>query len=143
MGRRRGNGPPGLLGRVRWGNVGRLAALLATGLLIAAGPRSCERRAPALVPDTPSIRPAPPRAGAQPPAIARTEARSDRPPRRVRRHRGGHPRRRHRRQRPHQAAPSARTVPAPPVAAPSRPRYIAPRIHSAPRPVHASAPEFL
>ena len=41
MARRRGDGPPGLIDRVRWGNVGRLAAFLAAGLLIAVGPGSC------------------------------------------------------------------------------------------------------
>src|SRR5438128_11977210 len=121
MGRRRGDGPPGLLGRVRWGNVGRLAALLATGLLIAAGPRSCERRAPALVPDTPSIRPAPPRAGAQPPPVARAER-----PRRL--HKERH-RKRARRRRHHAAAGAARVlpVPSPLPAHAATPRMITPR----------------
>src|SRR5437660_9601127 len=41
MARRRGDGPPGLIDRVRWGNLGRLAAVLAAGLLIAFGPGSC------------------------------------------------------------------------------------------------------
>jgi hypothetical protein len=39
--RRRARGHPALLRRVRWGNVGRLAALLAAGTLIATGGRSC------------------------------------------------------------------------------------------------------
>src|SRR3954447_25246050 len=43
MERRRADGGPGLLARVRWGNVGRLAALLAAALLILAGPRACRR----------------------------------------------------------------------------------------------------
>src|SRR3954470_2614430 len=43
MERRRADGGPGLLARVRWGNVGRLAALLAAALLILAGPRGCRR----------------------------------------------------------------------------------------------------
>jgi translation initiation factor IF-2 len=43
MARRRADGPPGLLDRVRWGNLGRLVALLAAGLLIAVGPRACSR----------------------------------------------------------------------------------------------------
>src|SRR5215213_761350 len=44
MERRRADGGPGLMARVRWGNVGRLAALLAAALLILAGPRGCARR---------------------------------------------------------------------------------------------------
>src|SRR4051795_7858553 len=43
MERRRADGGPGLMARVRWGNVGRLAALLAAALLILAGPRGCRR----------------------------------------------------------------------------------------------------
>src|SRR5215208_1569082 len=43
MERRRADGGRGLLARVRWGNVGRLAALLAAALLILAGPRGCRR----------------------------------------------------------------------------------------------------
>src|SRR5829696_5007836 len=43
MERRRADGGPGLMARVRWGNVGRLAALLAAALLILAGPRGCGR----------------------------------------------------------------------------------------------------
>src|SRR5215213_1469116 len=43
MERRRADGGPGLVSRVRWGNVGRLAALLAAALLILAGPRGCRR----------------------------------------------------------------------------------------------------
>ena len=43
MARRRADAPPGLLDRVRWGNVGRLVALLAAGLLLALGPRACSK----------------------------------------------------------------------------------------------------
>src|SRR5688500_17186333 len=43
MERRRADGGPGLMARVRWGNVGRLAALLAAALLILTGPRGCGR----------------------------------------------------------------------------------------------------
>ena len=39
--RRRARGGPVLLRRVRWGNVGRLVALLAAGALIATGGRGC------------------------------------------------------------------------------------------------------
>src|SRR5205807_1408884 len=49
MGRGRGDGQPGLIERVRWGNVARLAALVAGGLLIAVGPRSCGARPPTAV----------------------------------------------------------------------------------------------
>src|SRR2546423_11349874 len=45
MARRRGDGPPGFIDRVRWGNVGRLAAVLAAGLLIAVGPGACGKDA--------------------------------------------------------------------------------------------------
>jgi hypothetical protein len=41
--RRRARGHPALLRRVRWGNVGRLAALLAAGTLIATGGRGCRQ----------------------------------------------------------------------------------------------------
>src|SRR5262245_25252797 len=41
MGRWRAGGAPGLLRRVRWGNVGRLAALLAAGLAVASAGRGC------------------------------------------------------------------------------------------------------
>src|SRR5215204_7106829 len=53
MGRRRADGGPGLLARVRWGNVGRLAALLAAALLVFTGPRGCG----------PAEQPSPPEAG--------------------------------------------------------------------------------
>src|SRR4051812_33349153 len=43
MERRRADGGLGLLARVRWGNVGRLAALLAAALLVLSGPRGCGR----------------------------------------------------------------------------------------------------
>src|SRR5437588_116207 len=49
MGRGRGDGQPGLIERVRWGNVARLAALVAGGLLIAVGPHSCGARPPTAV----------------------------------------------------------------------------------------------
>jgi len=41
MARRRGDGPPGLIDRVRWGNVGRLAAVLAAVLLVAVEQGAC------------------------------------------------------------------------------------------------------
>jgi hypothetical protein len=44
---------PGLIDRIRWGNVGRLAALLAAGMLVATGPHGCAARggqAPASLP---------------------------------------------------------------------------------------------
>jgi len=115
-----------------------LAALLATGLLIAAGPRSCERRAPALVPDTPSIRPAPPRAGAQPPPVARAEQRPRRP------HRQRHRKREHRR-RHHVAAgaPRVTPLPSPLPAHAATPHVITPRIRPHPRPQRPATPEFL
>src|SRR3954468_10965480 len=62
MARRRADGEPGLIDRVRWRNVGRLAVLLAAGLLIALGPRGCGEKPASLPPET---RIAPP---AQPPA---------------------------------------------------------------------------
>ncbi|MGH2802710.1 MAG: hypothetical protein ACRDL4_06660, partial [Thermoleophilaceae bacterium] len=43
MDRRRAGRASALLRRVRWGNVGRLAALLAAGLLIASEVRACGR----------------------------------------------------------------------------------------------------
>src|SRR5689334_5755343 len=41
MTNRRADATPGLLGRVRWGNVGRLVALLAGVILLATGPHGC------------------------------------------------------------------------------------------------------
>src|SRR3954447_20223383 len=67
MARRRAEGEPGLIDRVRWRNVGRLAVLLAAGLLIALGPRGCEHEPAPLPPETrvapsPTPTPAPPAA---------------------------------------------------------------------------------
>jgi len=43
------------MARIRWGNVGRLAALVVAGVLLATGPRSCSepRRLPAALPVPP------------------------------------------------------------------------------------------
>src|SRR4051794_15177567 len=53
---RRPDGERGVLARVRWGNLARLAAVLGAGLLIAVGPKGCRGAAagggPALPPDT-------------------------------------------------------------------------------------------
>jgi hypothetical protein len=49
--RRRARGHPALLRRVRWGNVGRLAALLAAGTLIATGGRACGEEPSATPPE--------------------------------------------------------------------------------------------
>src|SRR3954464_2078599 len=58
MERRRADGGSGLLARVRWGNVGRLAALLAAALLVLSGPRGCM---PAQTPGAvPPVRPVAP-----------------------------------------------------------------------------------
>src|SRR4051812_26624456 len=42
MASRRTDAGPGLLDRVRWGNVGRLLALFAGAIMIATGPHGCE-----------------------------------------------------------------------------------------------------
>src|SRR4051795_12550695 len=57
MARRRADGEPGLIDRVRWRNVGGLAALLAAGLAIALGPRSCGEPAPARLPEEEPVAP--------------------------------------------------------------------------------------
>src|SRR3954451_16577849 len=38
---RRADAAPGLIDRVRWGNVGRLAALLAGAVMLVTGPHGC------------------------------------------------------------------------------------------------------
>src|SRR4051794_21560010 len=53
---RRSDGEPRLVDRIRWGNLARLGAVAAAGLLIALGPRACSSAgSPALPPDTPAI----------------------------------------------------------------------------------------
>ena len=64
MDRRRAGGAPALLRRVRWGNVGRLVALLAAGALLATGGRGCRPENPAPVREEPSP--------VEPPAAKRT-----------------------------------------------------------------------
>src|SRR3954464_15767321 len=60
MERRRADGGSGLLARVRWGNVGRLAALLAAALLVLSGPRGCmPAQTPEGVPPPPPPGPTP------------------------------------------------------------------------------------
>src|SRR4051794_38909612 len=94
MERRRADGGPGLLARVRWGNVGRLAALLAAALLILAGPRGCRRGE---VPSPPGagvtgaapqrrLPPSPLPAATPAPAVAAPKAARSRPARRKRKH---------------------------------------------------------
>src|SRR4051794_38988145 len=60
---RRPDGEPRLVDRIRWGNLARLAAVVAGGLLIALGPRACgaaagEGGSPELPPDEPVAGPA-------------------------------------------------------------------------------------
>jgi len=115
MGRGRGDGQPGLIERVRWGNVARLAALVAGGLLIAVGPHSCGARPPTAV-ELPAPRASVPPAtaptgptgptGGEP--VGRTErdpvaARPQTPPREPRRPKH---RRRRRDRRPRAASPA-------------------------------------
>src|SRR4051794_24537065 len=67
---RRPDGEPSLLDRIRWGNLARLAAVVAAGLLVALGPRACSAGGeanPALPPDQP-VRAAPAPAVTEPPA---------------------------------------------------------------------------
>src|SRR4051794_4941886 len=95
MARRRAGAAPGLMGRVRWANVGRLAALLAAGLLILVGPpRGCGPSSA-----EPPVVAAP---GPLPPAAEPRAARGTRPRRAPRRR----PVRRHR--------PARAAAPAPP-----------------------------
>src|SRR3982751_6591280 len=95
MARRRADGEPGLLDRVRWRNVGRLVVLLAAGLLIAAGPRGGRERARALPPAKP-VAPTAPRTADRGPRTAGPKIERHR---RTRAHRSIHRRRRRRRPR--------------------------------------------
>src|SRR3954451_14128144 len=156
MARRRADGEPGLIDRVRWRNVGRLAVLLAAGLLIALGPRGCGENPASLPPET---RIAPP---AQPPAT--DPAARDPQPAEPRRHR---PRQRKKRRHAHKRAlltrhpqgpaPQPRPSPAPPVSPapppiPSAPSTAAPppatpspptQVPAPAQPRSGRAPEFL
>src|SRR5689334_12417189 len=70
---RRPDGEPRLVDRVRWGNLARLGAVVAAGLLIALGPRACGGATdgagggPALPPDQPvAVAPEPVKREAEP-----------------------------------------------------------------------------
>src|SRR3954454_15631993 len=124
MARRRADGEPGLIDRVRWRNVGRLAVLLAPGLLIALGPRGCGENPASLPPET---RVAPP---AQPPATD-PAARGPQPAE-PRRHR---PRHRKKRRHAHKRALLTRHSPGPaPPPPPPPPRAPPPPPPPAPAP---------
>src|SRR4051794_31410331 len=56
---RRADADPGLIDRIRWGNVGRLAALLAAGMLVITGPRGCSTTPAPAVSLPPAVRVAP------------------------------------------------------------------------------------
>src|SRR5688572_9284824 len=103
MGRRRLRATPGLLGRVRWGNVGRLVALVAAVLLVVLGPpgggggsppASRPRHdGPPVVGPGPRLRPpadVAPRKRRQLGRRSRPPRRPSRRPRRGRRRRAGH-----------------------------------------------------
>ena len=64
------------MARVRWGNVGRLAALLAAALLILGGPRRSEPVAPAR-PAPVATQPAPVKPAPRPEARGEREPRGD------------------------------------------------------------------
>jgi hypothetical protein len=76
MGRRPASGIQGFLRRVRWGNVGCLAALLAAGVLVATGGRGFgavpAREVPPGAPPRPTLgQPAPEATRAGPPRVAK------------------------------------------------------------------------
>src|SRR3954471_12040272 len=120
---RRPDGEPSLLDRIRWGNLARLAAVVAAGLLVTLGPRACSaagEATPALPPDQP-VRIAPAPAVAEPPAQpveekrprARARPRVARKPRhRAEPHRAA--KRKKRRPRPVPRPPQRRHAPKPP-----------------------------
>src|SRR3954452_6344612 len=108
MARRRDDSEPTLLERVRWGNVGRLATLVAVGVLVATGPRGCGRGdspAPVVAPPRPlatgTAERRPQRAGLKAPARPPTP----RPRRTPRRHRVRTHRRHHVARRRHHTVP--------------------------------------
>src|SRR3954452_23375002 len=133
MARRRADGEPGLIDRVRWRNVGRLAVALVAVLVVVLGPRGCGRREASLPPEVRVAPPAPPAAPSAPPKLAVGSRQSAEKARHRRR-------RRHRRARKHRARrvvvpPVARVAPAPAPRAP----LPAPTPRAAPA---APAPEF-
>src|SRR3954471_11020777 len=77
---RRPDGEPRLVDRVRWGNLARLAAVVAAGLLVALGPRACASSGaggPALPPDQPApVEPAAPAPKPGEPGARPTRARA-------------------------------------------------------------------
>jgi hypothetical protein len=121
-----------LIARVRWGNVARLAAVVAAGLLVVAGPHGCSKAdggPPPLPPDERIATPPP----APVPAGTKPRNRLRRPkPKKTHRHRRA---KRARAISPAPTPPTAHralpTAPPPPVAAPPT------------RPQRAPAPEFL
>src|SRR5688572_10783424 len=106
----RDRGPASLLARVRWGNLARLAAIVAAGVLIAAGPRGCAAGGEELprLPVDPARPPAAPPDLAQPEAPPENDRSTDRRPvrkrskdrRRARKRRARAPRRSSERRRP-------------------------------------------
>jgi len=150
MGRGRGDGQPGLIERVRWGNVARLAALLAGGVLIAVGPHSCGARPPTAVelpaprasvpPATAPTRPTGPSGSTGGVPLGRTEpdpiaTRPRTPPRQPR-----HPKHRRRRLRRRLPAASPARLRSSGARPRTRPARRAPR-HTRPR--SSASPEFL
>src|SRR5437763_5543367 len=124
-----------LVERIRWGNVARLCAVVAAGLLITMGPRACSggnETAP-LPPDT---RVEPP---ARPPVAATPDRRRPKPKRAHHK-----PKRAHRKPNPpHRASPTMHPAPLPPapqVAPSTPPAPPTPPSQTAPR--RGSAPEF-
>src|SRR5690349_13109697 len=107
MARRRADGEPGLIERVRWRNVGRLAVALVAVLVVLVGPRGCGRQEAPLPPEV-RVAPSAPAPPVSTPELADgSKQLAERP--HHRRHR------KHRRARKHHA-PKAVAPPAAPVA---------------------------
>src|SRR4051794_41869496 len=92
---RRPDGEPRLVDRIRWGNLARLGAVMAAGLLVTVGPRACgtaggaDGGGPELPPDQPVT--APPgvgEPGAEEPGVDEASPRRARPRPHVRPKRG-------------------------------------------------------
>ncbi len=116
---RRAGGAPALWRRVRWANVGRLAALLAAGALILVSAKPSGPGEPALVPapaeHVPRERPPPP--SHEPDRPGRTESQPKRPPRPKRRRKPAE----QRTEPPEPASPVEPQAPKPPEPAPPAP----------------------
>src|SRR3954452_19281880 len=124
MASRRADAGPGLIDRVRWGNVGRLAALLAACLLLATGPHGCggapgnRPQATALAPQPVAL---PPAVNAPPVRPSSPAARRKQQSRKPRRKHHTRPRQHHRTPAKHLQSAIPQSVVSPAPVAPAAP----------------------